>query len=51
MKFRAWLALVAGILPATLIAILVFLAMYSWPAMPFNGWGFVIRDVWNLGNL
>ena len=51
MKFRAWLALVAGILPATLIAILVFLAMYSWPAMHFNGWGFVIRDVWNLGNL
>lgn len=51
MKFRAWLALVAGILPATLIAILVFLAMYSWPAMHFNGWGFVIRDAWNLGNL
>jgi phosphate transport system permease protein len=51
MKFRAWLALVAGILPATLVAILVFLALYSWPAMHFNGWGFVFRDVWNLGNL
>ena len=51
MKFRAWLAIVAGILPATLVAIVVFLAAYSWPAMHFNGFGFVIRNTWNLGNL
>ena len=51
MKFRAWLALVAGILPATLAAIVLFLAIYSWPAMHFNGLGFVVRDTWNLGNL
>ncbi len=51
MKFRAWLALVAGILPATLAAIVLFLALYSWPAMHFNGFGFVVRDTWNLGNL
>jgi phosphate transport system permease protein len=51
MRFRTWLAIVAGILPATLIAIVLFLALYSWPAMHFNGWGFVARDTWNLGNL
>jgi phosphate transport system permease protein len=51
MKFKAWLAVVAGVLPATLAAIILFLAIYSWPAMHFNGPGFVVRDVWNLGNL
>jgi phosphate transport system permease protein len=51
MKFKAWLAIIAGILPAVLVATVLFLALYSWPAMHFNGAGFVIRDVWNLGNL
>ncbi|EQD27232.1 secreted protein, partial [mine drainage metagenome] len=51
MKFRAWLAIVAGILPLALIAIVAFLAIYSWPAMHFNGFGFVTRDTWRLGNL
>jgi phosphate transport system permease protein len=51
MKFRAWLAVVAGVLPLALIAIVAFLAIYSWPAMHFNGIGFIGRDTWNLGNL
>ncbi len=51
MKFKVWLGVVAGVLPAALVAILLFLAVYSWPAMHFNGPGFVVRDVWNLGNL
>ena len=51
MKFRAWLAIAAGILPVTLAAIVLFLALYSWQAIHFNGWGFVVRDTWNLGNL
>jgi phosphate transport system permease protein len=51
MKFKVWLGIVAGILPTALVAIVAFLALYSWPAMHFNGPGFVVRDVWNLGNL
>lgn len=51
MKFKVWLGIVAGILPLVLVAIVLFLALYSWPAMHFNGPGFVVRDVWNLGNL
>ncbi len=51
MTFRTWLAIVAGALPASLVAVLLFLALYAWPAIHFNGWGFVVRDSWNLGNL
>ena len=51
MKFKVWLGVVAGVLPAALVAIVLFLAIYSWPAIHFNGPGFVVRDVWNLGNL
>jgi len=50
MKFRRLLALIAGILPASLIAVIGFLAIYSWPALRFNGWHFVIGTTWNLGN-
>ena len=51
MTFRTWLAIIAGALPASLVAVLLFLALYAWPAIHFNGWGFVVRDSWNLGNL
>ena len=51
MKFRHWLAIVAGILPLSLFAVVFFLAIYAWPAIVFNGAGFVVRDIWNLGNL
>ncbi len=51
MKFRHVLAIVAGLLPLSLFAVVLFLAVYSWPAVVFNGPGFVVRDMWNLGNL
>jgi phosphate transport system permease protein len=51
MKFRTWLALIAGVLPISLAAVVVFLALYAWPAIRFNGIGFAIRNTWNLGNL
>jgi len=51
MKFRHWLAIVAGLLPLSLFAVVLFLALYSWPAVVFNGPGFVVGDMWNLGNL
>lgn len=51
MKFRHALAIVAGVLPLSLFAVVLFLTVYSWPAIVFNGWGFVARDTWNLGNL
>ncbi|HTV88559.1 MAG TPA: phosphate ABC transporter permease subunit PstC [Stellaceae bacterium] len=51
MKFKTILAGVAGVLPACLIMIIAFLAIYSWPAIHFNGFGFVTSNTWNLGNL
>ena len=50
MTFRRILALFAGVLPASLIAVILFLAVYSWPAVRFNGLGFVTSTTWNLGN-
>ncbi|MDE2488807.1 MAG: phosphate ABC transporter permease subunit PstC [Alphaproteobacteria bacterium] len=49
--FRAALALAAGVLPAALIVLLAFLAVYSWPAIKFNGWRFLTGNTWNIGNL
>ncbi len=50
MSFRRVLAVFAGVLPASLIAVLLFLAVYSWPAVRFNGIGFVTSTSWDLGN-
>ena len=41
----------AALIPAMLIAVVLFLALYSWPAINFNGVGFLFRTTWNLGNL
>lgn len=49
--FRSVLALTAGVLPASLVAIVVFLGVYSAPAIHFNHLGFLLHDSWNLGNL
>ena len=51
MKFRHWLVIVAGLLPLSLFAVVLFLALYSRPAVVFNGPGFVVGDMRNLGNL
>jgi phosphate transport system permease protein len=50
-RFKTWLAIVAGALPASLVLVVVFLAIYAWPAIRFNGFDFVVSDTWNLGNL
>ncbi len=39
----------ASLLPLSLIAIAIFLTLYAWPAIHFNGWGFLIHNDWNLG--
>jgi phosphate transport system permease protein len=49
--FRNLLAVIAGVLPASLILIVLFLTIYAWPAIHFNGFQFVASDTWNLGNL
>ncbi|HTT78283.1 MAG TPA: phosphate ABC transporter permease subunit PstC [Stellaceae bacterium] len=51
MRFKTVLAGVAGVLPASLLLIVLFLAIYSWPAIHFNGFSFVASNTWNLGNL
>ncbi|HUC62786.1 MAG TPA: phosphate ABC transporter permease subunit PstC [Alphaproteobacteria bacterium] len=51
MKFKNWLAILAGVLPASLAAVVIFLTIYAWPAIVFNGVGFSVRNMWNLGNL
>jgi phosphate transport system permease protein len=51
MKFRTLLAIVAGALPGSLAAVVLFLAVYSWPAIRFNGIAFAFLNTWNLGNL
>ncbi len=50
MLFQRVVAIGAGALPASLIAVILFLVLYSWPAIRFNGIGFIISDVWNVGS-
>ena len=51
MRFKTGLAVAAGALPASLVLIVLFLTIYAWPAILFNGFQFVTSDTWNLGNL
>jgi phosphate transport system permease protein len=51
MRFKSGLAVAAGALPASLVLIVVFLTVYAWPAVLFNGFQFVTSNTWNLGNL
>ncbi len=51
LNFRRVTALLASIVPASLIAIVVFLAVYAWPAIRLNGIAFVTDNSWNLGSL
>lgn len=50
-RFRWTVAIVAALLPLSLIAIAGFLLQYSWPAIRFNGLDFVIHNNWNLGSM
>ena len=49
-RFRTLLAVIGGALPASVIAVVLFLAIYSWPAIVLNGTGFLGGSEWNLGN-
>lgn len=51
MSFRSLLAMLGGFVPASMVAVLVFLALYAWPAIEYNGIGFLAGMHWNLGNL
>jgi len=51
MSFRTFTALLATIVAGCLILIVVFLALYAWPAVRLNGFGFLSGNNWNLGNL
>lgn len=41
----------AVLLPLSLIAIAAFLTAYAWPAIHFNGWGFLVHNNWDLGRM
>jgi ABC-type phosphate transport system, permease component len=49
--FRHGLQAVSAIIPLVLLAVFVFLAAYSWPAIQFNGLHFLFSNTWSLGNL
>jgi phosphate transport system permease protein len=49
-RFRWVVGLLAALLPLSLLAIVFFLVEYSWPALRFNGPGFLIHNNWNLGS-
>ena len=49
--FRLTLLVLSLAIPAALLAVILFLLIYSWPAIQFNGLGFVTRVIWNLGDL
>lgn len=51
MRFRTMMAMLGGIVPASMAAVLIFLTVYSWPAILYNGARFVSGMNWNLGSL
>ena len=48
---RISVVLVTSLIPIVLLSICIFLAIYSWPAIRFNGVHFLFGKIWNLGNL
>ena len=51
MTFRRLIAPLAMIVGLSLIVIVVFLAVYAWPAVHFNGWTFLTKNDWDLGSM
>jgi phosphate transport system permease protein len=39
------------VIPLVIVAVLLFLVVYAWPAIKFNGLGFLLTKTWDLGNL
>lgn len=51
MKFRLGLGLLASLVGMSLLTIIVFLAVYSWPAVRLNGLSFITSNTWNIGGM
>jgi len=51
MKFRIVAGVFASIVGGILIVIVLFLGIYAWPAMRFNGFHFLVHNSWSLGSL
>lgn len=51
MNFRRLTALLGSLVAGSLIAIVLFLADYAWPAVRLNGFHFLTLNTWNLGSL
>ncbi|GAB0115335.1 phosphate ABC transporter permease subunit PstC [Acidisoma sp. C75] len=49
--FRYVLVALAGIIPLAIASVLIFLLVYAWPAIKFNGIGFLLNQTWDIGNL
>jgi len=49
--FRLTLIGLAGVIPVVIAAVFLFLVVYAWPAIQFNGIGFLLTKTWDLGNL
>ena len=49
--FRAVLVALAAVIPLIIVAVLLFLVVYAWPAIKFNGLSFLLTKTWSLGNL
>ena len=49
--FRLSLLGLSLLIPIALAAIVLFLLVFSWQAIGFNGLGFVTRVIWNLGDM
>jgi phosphate transport system permease protein len=45
------MAVLGGSVPASVVAVVAFLLIYAWPAIVLNGFGFVVRNTWDLGSL
>jgi phosphate transport system permease protein len=50
-RFRWGVGALAALLPLSLLAIVAFLLEYAWPAVRFNGLGFLVHNSWNLGSM
>ncbi len=48
--FRSLVAVLGGVIPGSGCAVVLFLFLYAWPAIRFNGLGFFGASTWDLGN-
>jgi phosphate transport system permease protein len=49
--FRTIVLALAAVIPVAIAAVFLFLVVYAWPAIKFNGIGFLLTKTWDLGNL